>query len=916
MLPWRAAGSAPVGQIPTSDQLVLEMPERGQRDWSAVVLARDAAPCRSCRCHGHKLGGRFMAISAESSNADCERLSIFPSVVATGVTVDVPQSAPFDLGPDVSASLRTLVRASGQLNPGAALPALFAVFVAIMHRYGGYDGLDEFVVALDPPTDVAEPAMRSVRVEDAPFAEFVHRACFRMDGDSGSSPTVPTGVDVPRFRPRTSAGIAEAEIAAVTDGLTFEVVDDGNRAITGEFQSSGNRWPGWATQDAVALLTDLVRAGCGDPAALVSDLLSAAIGRIRSHVKDVGTPTPLVAFHKLVEERADGSPGSVAIRDERGVLTYGQVERRANQLAHLLRDLGAGPETVVGVRVGRNARTPVAFLAVLKTGAAYVPVDGLDPRERRAAVLSDAQVLVEIVCDDTLGASDDVVPALVLDADWNLLVGRPANRPTEITPTSRAAYILYTSGTTGTPKGVVIEHGQLSHYLHAIIERLDMDSDMRWLVVQSLAVDSSVTAVMPALSLGGEVHIVAQKRVVDPAGLTDWIRNYRIDAMKIAPSHLRSLQASAPDAQLIPRRRLVIGCEASDWRWLLELQRASPGCRVVNHYGPTETTVGVLTLAVADHMDEEWDVSPIGYPLAGVQVSILDRAGHPLPDGAVGELTVAGPTVGRGYHRRRDLTASSFGTVPTDPGGRLYHTGDFARRRPDGLVEFLGRRDDQVKIRGYRVALGEIDAVLRSHGEVANAVTVVRKDTRGDSRLVAYVQPRNPARTAVDLGDYVHDRLPAHMIPREMVMLAELPLAANGKIALGALPMSVTESPPSTEIAGSDGAGNALQQLVMDVWRELLGSGATDPDQNFFDAGGHSLLLVQLQQNLEGRSGRIVPLLDLFRHTTIRAQAALLSPSGEGSSDAPSRSTLDTTAAQQVLNRRRNEQAKARRAGQ
>jgi amino acid adenylation domain-containing protein len=843
---------------------------------------------------------------------------------ATSDDTPVRRSVPLRVPAASARALRSL----GQKRGG--LPAtLLALYVLLLHRYSGRTDPTVAVSAdrdqggwtpLTPPdgADTLNLVRLGPLAADRSFShllDVVQRAV-----------TEPADADAltPRFTYRRAAGTVDAAptsqgTARRDAGLELMLCEDGEQ-VTGHLVFTRDVFDEATARRAVGHLLKLAEEVCEDPGRPVGalNLLSDEEESVFDALNRITVAPADRAFHQLFEAQAARTPERVAVRDEHRSLTFRELNQRANQLAHLLRERGTGPGTSVGIRADRDARTVVSLLAVLKAGGAYVPVDVREPASRRHAVLRDADVVAEIITLSGDTAPGDPgpepspgVPAIVLDPDCTVLDGYPVdNPPVSRSVLSDAAYLLYTSGTTGVPKGVVVENRHLVSYVQAILERFDIDTPMNWAVVQPLSVDSSVTALMPPLCTGGEAHLLSRERSLDPDTFADWAHQWGIDCVKIAPSHLRGLQSSPRFGELLPRKRLIVGCEASDWQWLRDLQRQTPGCRVFNHYGPTETTVGALTLAVGDHMESDWDTAPVGYPLPNAQVHVIDAMGQSVPAGVVGEIVIGGYGVARGYHRRDDLTAQAF--VPDSlcgtPTERVYRTGDFGRRYPDGMIAFLGRRDDQVKVRGFRVVLGEIDAVLRSHPEVSNAVTLLRDDTPTGPRLTAYVEPRTRASFQVSaLDDHVRERLPSHMAPQTVVVLDELPLTGNGKVNRAALP------PPPASDAGTavTPASGRWEHLVAEVWREVLRTEAPGIDQNFFDVGGHSLMLVTLQQGLQRASDRSVNMLDLFTYATIRSQAELLASAEQTSGPAGTARRHSTQ--QNALLKRRNEQLRARR---
>jgi amino acid adenylation domain-containing protein len=582
-------------------------------------------------------------------------------------------------------------------------------------------------------------------------------------------------------------------------------------------------------------------------------------------------PDALRPWPELVTAQATRTPNAIAVRYEERALSYGALERRANQLAALLGASGTRPGMPVALCMPRCECMVVAVLGVLKVGAYYVPVDPADPVARRHDILRDCGAQIVITDAHAVGDLPDGVASVQLDAEFTALADQP-DAPTAV-PLSGgdAAYLLYTSGSTGQPKGVLVEHRQLAAYVAAIVCRFGIDRPRSYALVQPLTVDSSLTALAVGLGTGGEVHVLSRERALDGAAFADWMRCHDVACLKIAPSHLRALQSSPRFAELLPSWLLIVGGEASNWSWLRDLQRAHPRLRVVNHYGPTETTVGVLTLEVAEHLDARWSTAPIGVALPGTTVMVADRADREVPQGIAGELVIGGVQVARGYH---NVTGRS-GFVGSGP-GRRYRTGDLARRLTDGSVAFLGRDDDQVKVRGFRITLGEVDAALTGYPGVLAAASVIA-DGSGGAQVIAYVVPGGV--DTVALHAHLTSRLSPHMVPRAIVPMDQLPLTPHGKLDRSALPAPgpAILAPPSAVPGATAVAPDAgLEHVVTAAWCDLLGVGAVGPERNFFDAGGHSLLLVELQNRLCADTGMEVDLLDLLQHPTVRAQAQLL----------------------------------------
>ena len=459
-------------------------------------------------------------------------------------------------------------------------------------------------------------------------------------------------------------------------------------------------------------------------------------------------------IHQLFEAQVERTPDAVALVFEEEQLTYRELNDRANQLGHYLRTMGVGPEVLVGIYVERSLEMVVGLLGILKAGGAYVPLDPAFPKERLAFLLEDIQVSVLLTQQRLL----EYLPkhnakTLGLDCDWEIIAQESKENPDSRATAKNLAYVIYTSGSEGSPKGVAQEHQQLLNYLNGILERLELPANASFATVSTIAADLGNTILFSSLCTGGCLHVISQERISDPYALVEYFKCHPIDCLKIVPSHLAALQAHPDPEGLMPHQLLILGGEASRSDWVENLQALAPHCAILNHYGPTEATVGVLTYRVeADKLSLERPTLPIGRPINNTQIYVLDPNLQPVPIGVPGELHIGGLNLARGYLNRPDLTAEKFIPNPfsSEPGSRLYKTGDLARYLPDGNIEFLGRLDYQVKIRGFRIEPAEPESALKQHPDVREALVVAHEDTLGEKHLVGYVVPDRDHATMID----------------------------------------------------------------------------------------------------------------------------------------------------------------------
>ncbi|MBD9399194.1 non-ribosomal peptide synthetase [Pseudomonas sp. PDM11] len=564
---------------------------------------------------------------------------------------------------------------------------------------------------------------------------------------------------------------------------------------------------------------------------------------------------------ELWQRQAHGE--ACALLHEGVAYSFAELEAQANQLAHQLIALGVGPQQRVGLCLQRSPAFVIGLLAVLKAGAAFVPLDPAWPAQRQAFVLADSACAV--LLGESVSAPSFPGPQLNFSADapWRQ---QASDAPKVPVHPQQAAYLIYTSGTTGQPKGAVISHAALADYVQGMLEQLALAPEASMAMVSTVAADLGHTVLFGALLSGRTLHLLSQETVADADSLADYLSTQQVGILKIVPTHLAGLLQAGAGARAIPAYALIFGGEALPAELVKEVKRLRPQCRVINHYGPSETTVGVLTHEVTDaELADLKGVVPIGRPLPNVRALLLDAALTPLPQGAVGELYLAGPGLAQGYLGQPGLTAASFLPDPFGQGQRLYRTGDRARLLADGRIEFLGRADDQVKVRGYRVALGEIVAQLRSLAGVLDAY--VQLDEQG--QLLAYVVAHGPS--APELQAQLAERLPQYMQPSHLLLLEQFPLTANGKLDRQALPQ------PQATAQDFEAPHEGVEAKLAALWQQVLNVENVGRHDNFFALGGDSILSLQIIARARRQGIRLTP-KQLFEKQSIAelAQVAVL----------------------------------------
>ncbi|WP_375462994.1 amino acid adenylation domain-containing protein [uncultured Methylobacterium sp.] len=570
------------------------------------------------------------------------------------------------------------------------------------------------------------------------------------------------------------------------------------------------------------------------------------------------------AVHARIADQAKARPQAIAVTDADRSLTYADLDARAGRLAHHLVREGVRPGTLVGLCAGRSLELVVGLLAILKSGAAYLPLDPTYPAERLAFMLADSGL-------STIVATADAARSLPPGAPRPILVDRPL--PDETGPVAlpdtvpeQPAYVIYTSGSTGRPKGVVVSHGNVARLLAATQDRFGFGKSDVWTLFHAYGFDFSVWEIFGALCHGGRLVVVPHAVARAPDAFLDLLVAERVTVLNQTPSAFRPLmqaalaRADGPDLAL---RHVIFGGEALDVSglapWFARFGDAAP--RLVNMYGITETTVHVTDRPLAT-ADARGAGSPIGEALADLALHLLDEAGDPVPDGVPGEICVGGAGLAQGYLGRPGLTAARFVPDPFGgPGARLYRSGDLALRRPDGTLHYLGRADGQVKLRGFRIETGEVAAALRAEPSIRDAAVVLRQSP-GGPMLVAYVVGESPDPAALRAALAL--RLPEHMVPAHVVGVPALPLTPNGKLDHAALPAPAAlpdlRHPPqgSTETA------------MAAIWREVLDLAKIGRDDDFFALGGHSLTAAEVAMRIRQKLGLTIPIRALFEARTLR----------------------------------------------
>jgi amino acid adenylation domain-containing protein len=596
-------------------------------------------------------------------------------------------------------------------------------------------------------------------------------------------------------------------------------------------------------------------------------------------VAEIGTGREGLTFHQLFEEQVLCAPEASAVISGSQCLTYQQLNEHSNQLAHYLQQIGVGPGTLVGLCVDRSIEGIVGLCGILKAGGAYLPLDIGHPKERLAAILSDAKVPVLLTQSGLLqllpkagGDREGQRFVVCLDRDWPLLESQQRTNPVPTAKPEDLAYVIYTSGSTGVPKGVMVEHRALLSHSVEFARHFEFKPSDRVLHFAPLTFDVSAEEIFPTLLTGATLVFRPDDWYFPVQDFHEFLVREKLTILNLPTQYWNQWMEEMGSRELeLPSslRIMIVGSDTVTvdqyirWRKL-----AKNRIRWCNAYGVTEATIS-STIYEPDS-DDVPSLVPIGRPLANTTVYVLDEHQQPAAVGVVGELCIGGEEVARGYLNAPELTAQKFIPDPfsADPGARLVRTGDLGRLLPDGNLEFLGRVDDQVKVRGFRIELGEVESLLRQHPLVKDAVVLARPDSFGEKRLVAYFVPVNPTpQQTGKLLRFLKQKLPAYMIPAAFVPLKSLPLLSCGKVDRKKLPLPDTHRPELEEafIEPTD----LIEEKLAAIWGEVLGLEKIGIHDNFFDLGGNSLLAARLFTEIEKKAGWKLPLVTLFESPTI-----------------------------------------------
>lgn len=812
-----------------------------------------------------------------------------------------------NLGAKALTGLRTLSDRQG-LSPQEVLTATIQV---LLHRYTGQDDIVIGTAAADRGADealkpligflvntlpirsdlsgdprfgdllarVGQTVRRAREHQGLPFARLVEEV--PVERDTSRAPIFQVGLTFAEALPELEAGgvsmrIEHVDLPAAKFDLDFAAQVREDELWLRLTYDTGLYDPPTADR-ILGHVGVLLAAVTADPSQRLSKLpILTEAERHREVVEwnDTATELPDVCIHEGFERQVERTPDAVAAELDGEMLTYAQLNARANQVARRLREAGAGPEVLVGVAMAPSIERLAVLLGIMKAGSGYVPLDPALPAERLSFMMSDTAMPV-VVADETGAAalsalaalSDAAAQVVAIDREWDRLAKLESENPGYPVRSSNVAYVIYTSGSTGQPKGVVVEHRHAVNFLLGMLGPWQVGPEDRILQFASLNFDVSVMDMFMTLLSGARAVLAGKETLMAPPRLADLIRDRKVTFACLPPAVVSLLTGEQfPDLRILLSAGEELPAELVR-RWL------RPGLHFYNGYGPTEAAIGSTFMEI----DGSVFPPPIGRPKPNYQAYVLDRWLNPVPVGVIGELHVGGAGVTRGYLNAPELTEQRFIPDPFRdvPGARLYKTGDLVRRNPDGTIVFAGRIDGQVKIRGIRIELGEIEAALVAHEAVEQAVVVVAEDRAGHKQLVGYVRgvPGEPAVNVAQLRQYLATRLPASMVPAALLAVDAIPLTANGKIDRKALPAVESVQAAAAEFVAPR---TMLEAVLTDVYAGLLRRERVGVDDGFFDLGGNSLQAMQLVARLRSDLAVDIDVTAVFQAPAARQLAVFL----------------------------------------
>jgi amino acid adenylation domain-containing protein len=821
---------------------------------------------------------------------------------------------PFTFSPELTESLKAIAKREG----ATLFMVLVAAFKALLHRYTGQESInvgtsiagrteeeiEELIgcflntlvlhTRLSPQStfrqllsQVRETALSAYANQDVPI-ELILDA-LQLQRSPGYNPLFQVMLilqntpEPPLHLAGSRITLAEGVTGTAKFDLTFDLKET-QQGIDGKLEYSTDLFEE-ATINRLVSHFEVCLLGVADnPDMLISNLPLMRPYEIHQITVDWNQTTvrfPAArGLHELFEARAAEVPDVTAVEFGEQQMSYQELNYRANQLAHHLVALGVGPEVRVAICLARSIEMIIALLGTLKAGGAYIPLDPSYPRQRNAFVLQDSHAAVVLAQQSTMeslpAGSIDIVS---VDADSHRISRESGeNIGGDLSP-ANLAYLIYTSGSTGAPKGVMTTHGSLTNYTHVAAQEYLLSIGDRVLQFASINFDASAEEIYPCLVSGATLVLRKESMLDSIAGFLQECRKLSLTVLDLPTAYWHEVALELDD-ETIPEsvRTVIIGGEKalvpSFAKWLESIRNH---VRLANTYGPTEGTIVSTHFEASGSIREcaTWKVVPIGQPIGNVRTYVLDSNMQPVPVGIAGELCVGGAGVARGYSDKPDLTAEKFAPDPFHKDGscRLYRSGDLVRYRQDGVIEFLGRIDNQVKVRGFRIELGEVEAALSLHPAVRETVVVAQECAPGDNRLVAYVVAHHEApQQTSDLRDFLKERLPAYMVPSVFMHIDRVPLTPSGKVDRRGLPAPDFNSTQATETFAP--ARTTLEELMCNIWCEVLGLERIGIHDNFFDLGGHSLLATRLMARVRDVLQIELSLNLLFENPTVAGLAA------------------------------------------